>query len=132
MKQYKIKKNKLTISAMISPEQRRLKLRQMILLRPLLVQHGSVSQAQRNEVIEFLTILRFEPNQINGISINNEDQQSLETIINYANDYMIRPFNFEITSPVYTEVLRKWVDLSVWFNLSNELVHIILDHLSPV
>jgi hypothetical protein len=114
---------------MISPEQRMVQLRQMIVLRPLLVRHGLFSQTQRSEMIEYLDYLRLGGENRNDIiQINNEDTTALEIIINYANEYVVNPVNRDIRSNEYVDALHKWSDLSVWFTLNNACIGLIIKH----
>jgi len=110
-------------------QQRMTKLRLLLLLRPLLIFHVSTSPRQRYEVIEYLDILRtLRPNTDINDLVNNEDRINLENIINCANNYLIHPFNNEISSPEYARAVRTWTDLSTWNNLNNECIQLIINH----
>ena len=100
--------------------ERLLQLQQMGQLRPLLMNNCTLSIRQRNELIEFLIILRSR--------LTNEEGAALDFIIGYANDHLVRPIFNVITDGQYIQSVRNWIDLSTWDNVSARLIAAILRH----
>ena len=102
--------------------ERLMQLREIGQLRPILFNNCTLSVRQRNELIEFLIILRSRSN------MNNEQSGSLNFIIEYANEHLIRPIFNVITEDEYIESVRNWIDLSTWNNVHPRHIAGILRH----
>jgi len=100
--------------------ERLLQLQQIGQLRPILFNNCTLSIRQRNELIEFLILLRSR--------LNNEQGGALDFIIGYANDHLIRPIFHVITDSEYIDSVRDWIDLSTWNNVAPRHIAAILRH----
>jgi len=101
--------------------ERLMQLQQMGQLRPLLFNTCVLSMRQRNELIEFLIILR------SGLNYN-EESAALDFIISYANDHLVCPNFNDIACNEYILVVRNWIDLSTWNNVPSSQIAAILRH----
>ncbi len=104
-------------------EQRMLHIRYMAELRPILARVCNFSTAQRNDLLEYLTIL--------STIANNDNQRVLDELVQYAQDYFIFPY-FSITDEQHASSVRSWLDLNLWDNLSNETIILLLRQYRPV
>lgn len=104
-------------------EQRMLHIRYMAELRPILARVCNFSTAQRNDLLEYLTIL--------STIANNDNQRVLDELVQYAQDYFIFPY-FLITDEQHASSVRSWLDLNLWDNLSNETIILLLRQYRPV
>jgi hypothetical protein len=104
-------------------ERRMLHIRYMAELRPILARVCNFSTAQRNDLLEYLTIL--------STIANNDNQRVLDELVQYAQDYFIFPY-FSITDEQHASSVRSWLDLNLWDNLSNETIILLLRQYRPV
>lgn len=104
-------------------ERRMLHIRYMAELRPILARVCNFSTAQRNDLLEYLTIL--------STIANNDNQRVLDELVQYAQDYFIFPY-FLITDEQHASSVRSWLDLNLWDNLSNETIILLLRQYRPV
>ena len=104
-------------------ERRILHIRYMAELRPILAHVCNFSTAQRNDLLEYLTIL--------STIANNDNQRVLDELVQYAQDYFIFPY-FSITDEQHASSVRSWLDLNLWDNLSNETIILLLRQYRPV
>lgn len=104
-------------------ERRMLHIRYMAELRPILARVCNFSTAQRNDLLEYLTIL--------STIANNDNQRVLDELVQYAQDYFIFPY-FSITDEQHASSVRSWLDLNLWDNLSNEIIILLLRQYRPV
>lgn len=104
-------------------ERRMLHIRYMAELRPILARICNFSTAQRNDLLEYLTIL--------STIANNDNQRVLDELVQYAQDYFIFPY-FSITDEQHASSVRSWLDLNLWDNLSNEIIILLLRQYRPV
>jgi len=92
-------------------------------LRPILAHVCNFSTSQRNDLLEYLTIL--------STIANNDNQRVLDELVQYAQDYFIFPY-FSITDEQHASSVRSWLDLNLWDNLSNETILLLLRQYRPV
>ena len=104
-------------------ERRMLHIRYMAELRPILARVCNFSTAQRNDLLEYLTIL--------STIANNDNQRVLDELVQYAQDYFIFPY-FSITDEQHASSVRSWLDLNLWDKLSNETLILLLRQYRPV
>ena len=100
--------------------ERLMQLQQMAQLRPILFDNCTLSMRQRNELIEFLIILR------SGLG-NNAESAALDFIIEFANGHLMRPV-LTITDSEHIREVRNWIDLSTWNNVPSHQIATILRH----